>query len=466
MIERSLASAAGLLLSTQGLAAQPRSTPGRVIVVGAGFAGLIAAFELRAAGFEVTVLEARNRIGGRVLTFHDFVRGKQVEGGGELVGSNHPTWLAYGDRFKLEFRELEEEELDSAVVLDGRRLAANEAEELWTAIDAATARLNPLAESIRDPHAPWTMPDAAQMDSRSFADWLAAAGLEPTCRRALDVLFATDNGVETAAQSLLGVLAMVKGGGVDRYWKETETFRCKGGNQQLAQRLADGIGGDRIRLRCSVRRIVSSDQAVRVTCTDGVVREADFAVLAVPPSTWDRIAVDPPLPDDMRPQMGTNVKQLMALPGPVWENDGLAAYSFASGPINTTWHQTDGQAGPGTSVVAFSGGNAARECRSWPAAERSRRYRTALATTHPRMAAAIVRERFMDWPGDPWTRASYSFPAPRQLTTFGAKLQERHGRVYLAGEHTCPAFPGYMEGALQSGARVAKAIASAAAVTV
>jgi monoamine oxidase len=466
MIERSLAAAAGLLLSARELGAQPRTPRGRAIVVGAGFAGLASAYELGAAGVDVTVLEARNRVGGRVLTFRDFVRGKQVEGGGELVGANHPAWVAYAERFTLTLRELEEEELDSAVVLDGRRLAADEAERLWTEIDEATARLNPLAESIRDAFAPWTTPSAEEFDRRSFADWIAADETSTTCRRALDVLFATDNGVETADKSLLGVLAMVKGGGVDRYWKETEMFRCRGGNQLLAERLADAVGRSRIRLRCAVRRIVSSAHGVRVTCTDGVVREADFAVLAIPPSTWGRVAIEPPLPERLRPQMGTNVKHLMALPGPAWEKDGLAAYSFASGPINTTWHQTDGQPGAGASIVAFSGGKAARECRSWPAAERSRRYREILAATHPRMVSEIVRERFMDWPGDPWTRASYSFPAPGELTAFGAALQERHGRVYLAGEHTCPAFPGYMEGALQSGARVARAIAEAVAAAV
>jgi monoamine oxidase len=93
--------AAGLLSGCVAPGSGRRSVGRRVVIIGAGFAGLAAAYELRAAGYDVVVVEARNRVGGRVLTFRDFVRGKAVEGGGELVGKNHPTWVAYAKHFKL-----------------------------------------------------------------------------------------------------------------------------------------------------------------------------------------------------------------------------------------------------------------------------------------------------------------------------------------------------------------------------
>ena len=86
-----------------------RRPPGRVVVIGAGFSGLAAAYELSSAGYDVTVVEARNRVGGRVVSFSDMVPGKNVEGGGELIGSNHPTWVAYAKQFKLEFLDVTEE---------------------------------------------------------------------------------------------------------------------------------------------------------------------------------------------------------------------------------------------------------------------------------------------------------------------------------------------------------------------
>ena len=100
MIQRSLAAAGALLLSDRfDLSAQ--KTAGRVVVIGAGFSGLAAAYELSRAGYDVTVAEARNRVGGRVISFSDLVPGKNVEGGGELIGSNHPAWVGYAKQFGL-----------------------------------------------------------------------------------------------------------------------------------------------------------------------------------------------------------------------------------------------------------------------------------------------------------------------------------------------------------------------------
>jgi monoamine oxidase len=124
-----------------------------------------------------------------------------------------------------------------------------------------------------------------------------------------------------------------------------------------------------------------------------------------------------------------------------------------------TWEGTQGQATAGAAMVAFSGAAAADECRGWTAAERNERYLSALQRIYPGIRAAFVRSRFMDWPSDPWVKASYSFPAPGQVTTMGPLMQQAvGGRLHLAGEHACYAFVGYMEGALQAGARVAERI--------
>src|SRR4051812_2207727 len=101
MVRRSLAAAAGVLLSDRFGFAAPRAAAPRVVVIGAGLAGLAAAYELSRAGADVTVLEARNRVGGRVLSFRDLVPGAAMEGGAELIGTNHAIWLEYHKRFGL-----------------------------------------------------------------------------------------------------------------------------------------------------------------------------------------------------------------------------------------------------------------------------------------------------------------------------------------------------------------------------
>jgi monoamine oxidase len=253
---------------------------------------------------------------------------------------------------------------------------------------------------------------------------------------------------------------MVKGGGLEKYWTESEVYRCAGGNQQLARKLVEAIGPAKVLTRTIVRTIAATNSNVRVTLADGKVLEGDHVVLAVPPPVWNKIAIDPALPPGLAPQMGSNVKFLMAFNGPFWRRAELGPEILTDGPVSATWHSTDGQKGPGEAMCAFSGGTAADTCREWTPAQRNERYLAELQKIYKGIRPSFVKSRFMDWPSDPWVKASYSFPAPGQVTTQGPTFREGIGRLHFAGEHTSYAFMGYMEGALHSGAAVARRIAS------
>ena len=466
VLRASLVAGAGLLLSNRGFA-QGRTSRGRVVVIGAGFSGLAAAHELASAGLDVQVVEARNRVGGRVLSFGDFVPGKVVEGGGELIGSNHAVWQAYAKTFGLEMLDMTEDAtLQGPVMLDGGRLTARDAEALFTEMESAFTTLNDDARRLPDADRPWLAVDAVGLDVRTVADWIAGLSCSPLCKRAIDAMQTADNGVRSEWQSYLGMLAMVKGGGVEAFWTDSEVYRCKGGNQQLAERLADRIGRERILLKMPVTHVSQSPAGARVRLADGRVLEADHVVVAVPPNTWNRIAFDPVLPAHIQPQVGSNVKFLMRVRGEFWRRTKLSPDLLASGPVQMTWHQTDNQKGVGTCLNAFSGGPAAEECRSWTADERTRRYMAALSPAYPGLPNALVASRFMDWPGDAWAKGSYSFPAPGQIMRVGATLWDGvGGRLQFAGEHCAYAFTGYMEGALHSGVAAARRIAESVGVT-
>jgi monoamine oxidase len=453
MLQQMMAAAAGVLLSDRFAPALRAAGP-RVAIVGGGFSGLAAAFELSHAGADVTVLEARNRIGGRVLSFHDLVPGGHVEGGGELIGSNHPIWNRYKERFKLSFLDITEADVEAPIVLGGRRLPAAESEQLWKDMDTALSTLDADAARIEDPFAPWLAPTAHDWDRRSLRSWIDALDASPLCREAIEAQMTADNGVRTAWQSYLGNLAMVKGGGLDKFWTDSEVFRCAGGNQQLASALVGAIGPARVRLRTIVTAIDVSGPSARLTLADRSVVEADHVILAVPPPVWNRIAITPLLPAALAPQMGSNVKFLMAMKDRhPWKTKGDL---LSDGPVSMTWESTLGQHTAGAAMVGFSGGPAADECRGWSAAERTERYLAALEPSYRNIRGSFVKARFMDWPSDRWVKASYSFPAPGQVTAMGPLMaQPIANRLHLAGEHTCPAFVGYMEGALQSGVRVA-----------
>src|SRR6476661_186519 len=163
MIRRSLAAAAGVLLSDR-LMLHARAAGPRVVVVGAGFAGLAAAYELSRAGADVTVLEARNRVGGRVVSFQDLAPGAAMEGGAELIGTNHAIWMDYAQRFKLPFVKITEEDAEAPIVLNGKRLSSDESEKLWKEMEEALSLMNADAARVTDPFEPWTAPEAARWD--------------------------------------------------------------------------------------------------------------------------------------------------------------------------------------------------------------------------------------------------------------------------------------------------------------
>jgi monoamine oxidase len=461
MMQLTLAGAAGWLLSDKiGAALTQSSSRGRrVLIVGGGFAGLAAAHELHAVGYDVRVFEARNRVGGRVVSFHDLAEGQTVEGGAELIGTNHPTWLSYQQRFKLPLLDVTDDDGDAPIVIGGRALSTKDAKALYDEIEASHASLNAIAAPVNAVE-PWTSPDAVALDAEPVARWVDAQPVSALAKRAIHAEFAADNGVETAWQSHLANLTQIKGGGLEKYWTDTETFRCRGGNQQLATSLAATLPADRLRLRTPVRKIVTTDGGVVLTLADGTVVEGDEVILAVPPSVWPGIAFDPPLPATLRPQMGSNVKFLAVLRSRFWRRAGLAPNLLSDGPVQLTWEATDNQPGPGVVLTSFSGANSAETCRSWAPGERANAYLRTLETAYKDIAPEFVKARFMDWPADPWTRASYAFPAPGQITTIGPVLREGLGRLHFAGEHTNFAFIGYMEGALGSGVALARRLAA------
>jgi monoamine oxidase len=272
-------------------------------------------------------------------------------------------------------------------------------------------------------------------------------------------MMVADNGVASEWQSYLGNLAMVKGGGLEKYWTDSEVYSCKGGNQQLARRLATDIGNAKVLLSTAVTGITIGERAVSVKLANNRILEADDVVVTVPPPVWNRIGFEPPLPATLSPQMGSNVKCLIHVKDRFWRRAGLAPDSLSDGAVQLTWDGTSTQPGPGSALVAFSGGPSADTCRSWPLSARYDRYLTELEKSYRGVRPAFVKGRFMDWPADIWVKGSYSFPSPGEVTSMGPVIWRDDARLHFAGEYSSYAFMGYMEGALHSGALVARRIA-------
>lgn len=458
LLRMGLAAGAGLL-SNQAFGGNFQKQRPGILIVGAGFAGLTCAFELVAAGYKVQVLEARKRVGGRVHSLRELIPGKNVEGGAELLGSNHPHVLAYAAKFGFEFLDVSDPEGVPPIILGGKQLTGPEIDQASSEIDAALTLMTNDARAVVLEQ-PWMTPDAKRLDRLSTAAWIGRLEMSAVAKALLTVQFTGNNGVATDRQSYLGNLAQVRGGGLEKYWTDTEVYRLRGGNQQYAERMAKELGSERVQLNCPVREIISKDHSMIVVDGEGREYQADDVVLAIPPSAWSTIKFSPALPETLNPQMGMNVKYLSVVKKRFWQAANLPPKATTDQDISQVWDGTDGQGPEGpAALIAFSGGPSAEVIHKRPVAERQPTYLKSLEALFPGFGEQFVKSQFMDWIGDPWTRAGYSFPAPGQVTTIGPALRAGLGHLHFIGEHTCYEFVGYMEGALKSGASLAKRFA-------
>jgi monoamine oxidase len=427
-----------------------------VIVVGAGFAGLSAAYELKSVGYKVTVVESRKTVGGRVESRRDVVPGAVMEGGAELIGRNHLAWWSYSRMFHLTLQKIRESVNPSPVIVGGWLLSPSKAIQLFREMVRGARLINKAAKRV-NAFQPWLTKGAGKLDRRSLVQGLSKIRMSHWSKEAFLEQLQTDNGIAAEKQSWLGNLAMIKGGGLHRFWTETETHRCKGGNQKLAFKFKAAIRNENIRFSKEVRCIEIGKQSVTVKFGRGQSLTADEVIVAVPPTIWrKRIRFRPRLPKAYNVQFGKNVKYLLNVQQNVWDPE--APDMSSDGPINLTWKGTSGGSGSRAGLVAFSGAGNALICRHWE--NRKHEYLKRLLPVYPRIKQRCRNGVFMDWPANKWTKGSYSFPKPGEVMRVGPLMREGfRDRVHFAGEHTCYAFTGYMEAALQSGLRVAEQIA-------
>ena len=440
---------AGGLIASAGSAARCRA-PGRptVIVVGAGFAGLSCAYELQHAGIRVRVLEARSRPGGRVLSVRNWGHMPSVEAGGEFVGAQHLAWGAYAQHFGLQLAASPADGTVHRVVLGGRILDDAAGAALFAEMSQVFAAINADAADV-PADTPWDTPRAAALDDMSVGAWLSTQPMSDLCRRAVRAELEGNNAVSIERQSYLGQLAQVKGGGLEKYWSDTEDFRCSGGNQQLAFKFAQSLG-EQVQFNTPVIAINCTGGHVQVSCVDGSRYDADAVVLAVPPSVGKKITITPAIPQLAEAQMGTALKYIVHL-----RDAAQVVDTLTDGPISAIWPAQPTDA-TDQALVCFSGGPAAQRCLD--SANRDRMYAELLQAVGIDAEQAIADARFFDWPQEPWTEAGYSFPAPGDVTRLGPLWHQGVRPLSFAGEHTCFSFVGYMEGALRSGLRAAQQV--------
>jgi monoamine oxidase len=436
-----------------------------VVVVGAGLSGLTAARELETTGASVAVLEARDRVGGRLLG-QRVGDGAVVDLGGEYFGPLGTKIIEAARSVGVPEQRVNDQG-DKLLELGGRvrrykgyipnagaLVLADSAQGLY--------RFERMVKQI-PPEAPWSARHALEWDSQTLATWVkrnfATQGARELFEMATEAIWCAS----TADFSLLHALFYSRSYESFEYLgsvrKGSQERRFQGGAIAIAERMADGLG-DAVALGCPVREIAQRGGRVTVSGR-GFELEARRAIVALPPVMAGRIDYEPSLPGQrdqlvQRLNPGSALKYTAVYERAFWRDDGLCGQATSTqGPLAAIFDTVP--AGGNCAVIGgFGGGRTARRLAELP--ERARR--EAVLDQFARLFGERARnpDEFHEknWSDDPWARGCYNAIATTgALTSFGPALRRPVGRIHWAGAETGIHANGSMGGAVDAGERAA-----------
>lgn len=436
-----------------------------VAVVGAGFAGLTAARSIVDAGRSAVVVEARDRVGGRVHN-QSIGDGKMVEMGGQWIGPTQDrmyelckslgvgTFPTYDSGATLAF-------------LNGKRYRYSgllPRMNPFVTLDLAQAflRIERMAKKI-PLERPWEAKGAKALDGQTLESWMRAHMKTKGARSLIAAFMRAVFAAEPSNYSLLHTLFYIRSGtnfdNLIRFGGGAQQDRIVGGSQILPIKMAEGLG-DSVMVDSPVRAIDQSRAAVRVE-SDRLIVEAKRVIVAVPPALAARIRFEPPLPGHraqlhQRIPQGSVVKINAIYDSPFWREDGLKGQ--AGDPdalVEFTADNTPPDGAPGV-LVGFIEGDHARAYGREDPSERRKLVLDDLVRYFGPKAGVPADYHERDWTAEEWTRGCYGghFP-PGVWTSYGSALREPVGRIHWAGTETAAVWNGYMDGAISSGERAA-----------
>jgi monoamine oxidase len=432
-----------------------------VVVAGAGLAGLSAARALEARGAAVTVVEARDRVGGRVWTLRDgFAERQHAEAGADLIEGDQEHVKALANALGLR---------PVRILRGGFGYYGPDARSVRRlhgrpgAFETLGRRLQREIQDFKLAEERWDSAVAASLARRSVADWLDAIHAPSNLRagmRAFRGFFLAD----PEDLSLLPLVEQFAGGGTPG---RGIILRIPGGNDRLATLSAMRLRG-RLLLDTVVRRIKQHDAHVIVTVGTGdrtSELRAKFLVCALPASTVRDVIFDPPLPDPQheafaRLRYGWATRLLLQFDRRFWRVRGRPLAFGTDLPSGAVWDGNEQQKGRGGILSFLAGGHASKALQDLVR-------RDGIAGVVKQIGwlgrpSTVVTARAIAWDEDPWVRGGYAYFDPAFDPLWRAWLARPAGRIVFAGEHTSIKWQGYMNGAIESGLRAAAEVAALA----
>jgi monoamine oxidase len=433
-----------------------------VVVVGAGFSGLAAARKIANGGKSVLVLEARDRVGGKVLN-KVLEDGDITEAGGTYIGPTQTRMFALTREYGVSLYPTYDKG-STVTVIGGNRVVGGYDPALTAEYHKLVTLLDAMSREV-PVDAPWTARNAAEWDSITLYSWLVANNASAD---ALEVFSSVADlwGAETPDVSLLFALYYIAAAGNETTPGSLERlldvdngaqqYRFVGGSQLLAQLIAKKLGKSVV-FNSPVRAIQWSDEGVCVI-SDTLTVEAGHVILAAGIQYEPKLTT-PRAQFMQRYPMGSLIKVEAIYERPFWRDAGLSGLSsMAPGPVRSTFDNSP-QRGHVGILIGFVGGARARGWNRLPADERRAAVLGGFAAAFGNDALGPTEYFEFDWPSEQWSRGGpVGYAGPGVLLDFGSTIRESVGPIHWAGTEASTFWNGYMEGAVRSGERAAREV--------
>lgn len=443
--------------------------PKKIVIIGAGLAGLAAGWNLREAGHEVVILEARDRPGGRVSTLREpFAEGLYAEEGAAAFSNTYTTALKFIDRFGFEKIPWTLPEKPVTYYLNGERLDVAPGETVKWPYDLTEEEqklgpfglvqkyiINTLPKEIREPEN-WNREPLLQMDHTSLEAYLRQQGAS---EGAIELIkntqwFAAVPGETSGLSMAISDFGLFMG---------DAPFILKGGNDQLPRAMANDMK-DIIRYNVPVSTIQDKGKEVNVISENGEKFTAQKVIVALPLKVLQKMNFSPALSEER----STAIKEVkvidlarvyLELQQPVWRKKDLSGLTFTDLPIgqlNAYENLKDPATGPALLESSLAG-KAAKNISGKSKDEVVKMVLSHVKKIHPEIENHHTGSYIKDWSTDPYALGGPSWPAPGSVTAHLQNLQNAHGNIHFAGEYTS-ILRSTMEGALRSGGRAAREV--------
>lgn len=448
-------------------------SPVEVVIVGAGIAGLTAAYRLRQANVPVRVFEAQGRAGGRMYSLRDhFADGQVVELGGELIDTPHERIRALAEELQIPLDDLTEPDPAKARETWFFEGQARTEADIVEAFRPVAARIEAdLATLGGDGDVTHEAPNGGErLDGMSIAQWLDGAGVSGWFRRLLDVAYTTEYGLPTDRQSALNFLLMIDPNPepFKIFGESDERFHVQGGNDRIVSTLAERLGsavetGVRLEaltaradgsLLCELRREGRSETLV-----------ASQVLLALPFTLLRDVRLNVEMPAAKREAIrelgyGTNAKLMVGFTERFWRQAGANGSVLTDLPFQLTWETSRGQEGRAGILTNFTGGAHGIAVGQGTAAAQALSLVNDLDRLFPGASnhRQGMKEVRFHWPTNPFTRGSYASYLTGQWTALRGVEGQSVGNLHFAGEHCSLEAQGFMEGGCETGEAAARAI--------